>query len=153
MSEKFSNVQREEPLRITETVSVPMRELAFSFVRSRGAGGQHVNKVNTKVVLSFDIAASKSLTEKEKEKISEKLVARISKKGILQVVSSAQRSQFANRQEAIRQFSSLLKSALAKRKKRLKTKIPKISREKRFSLKKHRSEVKKLRNRLTAGSE
>jgi ribosome-associated protein len=153
MSEKYVNIQGEESLRITETVSVPIKELTFSFARSRGAGGQHVNKVNTKVILSFDLAASKSLTEQDKEKISVKLATRISKNGILQVVSSAHRSQFANRQEAVRQFSRLLKSALARRKKRLKTKIPKVSREKRISLKKQRSEVKKLRSRKTSGNE
>ena len=54
-----------------------LKELKYKAVRSGGAGGQHVNKVATKVILYFDIGASEALDEEEKERITENLASRI----------------------------------------------------------------------------
>ena len=58
---------------ITDSLEIPDDELSFTASRSSGAGGQNVNKVNTRVTLAFDLAASASLTPAEKGRIEERL--------------------------------------------------------------------------------
>ena len=132
-------------LDITPTVRIPVGELSFSYARSSGAGGQNVNKVNSKVLLSFDIERTESLSDEEKRRIHQKLSGRISHKGILKVVCMRHRSQFANRREAVDRLVKLLQNALSREKKRFTTKIPPASRRKRLSQKKHRGLIKKGR--------
>jgi len=132
-------------LEITPSVSIPLQELSFSYARSSGAGGQHVNKVNSKVLLSFDLEASTSLTASEKKRIKQKLSGRISQKGTLHVVSMQHRSQSANRQEAVDRFVFLLKKALTKVKTRIPTRIPRAERQKRLHIKKLRAGLKRGR--------
>lgn len=98
------------------------KEWDFSATRSSGPGGQHVNKVNTRVVLRFNINNSLLLEEHEKAIIRNKLLKKISKEGILQIVCQAGRSQYENREKAIDKFYQLLERALKPEKKRTPTK-------------------------------
>ena len=118
------------------------KEIRFSFVRSSGAGGQHVNKVSTKVVLRFDIAHSQCLSTEEKKRISEKLSHKISKEGIFSLQVSKTRSQHKNKEIAITAFLSLFQKALREPKKRKPTKIPKSAKLKRLQKKKKRALIK-----------
>ncbi len=120
-------------------------ELKFRATRSGGKGGQHVNKVSSRVELSFDVGNSTVLDEVQKLLIQEKLTNRISKEGILQVIEDSDRSQHANKEKAIKKFNALLVKAFTPKKKRKKTAIPKAVKEKRLNDKKKRSEVKKVR--------
>ncbi len=130
---------------ITHHLYIPQTELVFRFSRSSGPGGQNVNKVNTKVSLSFDLLQSASLSENQKQKISEVLGKRISKDGVLTLTSGEHRSQNANRIAVIERFQSLISQALVPRKKRVKTKPSRASRERRLKTKQHRSNLKKQR--------
>ena len=141
----LDSTSQENFLDITATVRIPLRELSFSYARSSGAGGQNVNKVNSKVLLAFDLEATASLTEGEKKRIKQKLSGRISQKGILHVVSMRHRSQYANRQETIDRFVQLMQLALSREKKRFRTKIPRAARQKRLTSKKKRAAVKQGR--------
>ncbi len=114
-----------------------LKEVQFSFTRSSGAGGQHVNKVSTKVVLSFDIEKSKCLTEEEKELVQVKLENRISKEGILSLTSGATRSQLKNKEIVSRRFVELVQKALTPPKKRKPTKRPKSANLKRLEKKRN----------------
>lgn len=98
------------------------KEWDISTTRSSGPGGQHVNKVNTRVVLRFNINNSLLLEEHEKAIIRNKLLKKISKEGILQIVCQAGRSQYENREKAIEKFYQLLERALKPEKKRTPTK-------------------------------
>lgn len=120
-------------------------EIILKAVRSGGKGGQHVNKVSTKVELYFDIAASQGLSEEEKKIISEKLAARINSKGLLIVVSQEDRTQLGNKKIVFGKFHELLQQALRKRKKRKTTKPTATSKESRIRQKKKRGELKSLR--------
>jgi len=80
-----------------------LNEVNFSFSRSSGAGGQHVNKVATKVTLHFDIAQSKGLSPIEKEQILSKLSNKINKEGVLVLYADSSRSQHKNQPAAGRQ--------------------------------------------------
>ena len=123
-------------------------ELNFRTSRSSGSGGQHVNKVETRVELLFDVMASKVLSATQKRRIKNALKKRINKEGVLQLSVQESRSQAANREKAIRKFYKLIKKALVPPKKRKKVKPLVANREKRLKKKKQRSEVKAMRGKV-----
>lgn len=102
----------ESGLRVNEFLVIPESELAFHADRSGGPGGQHVNKVSTRVTVSFDVAASPSLTEDQRGRIRIRLQGRINQAGVLRVSSRKFRSQFANREAARFRMAELLAIAL-----------------------------------------
>lgn len=122
-------------------------EFVFNTSRSSGAGGQNVNKVNTKVELRFHIDNSKLLTDDEKKIIREKLSNRVNDEGELIIAAQTERSQLKNKEKAIEKFYTLLEKALTPRKKRKPTKPTKTSVEKRLQEKKNKSEKKEWRRK------
>lgn len=117
-------------------------ELQFKAVRSSGAGGQNVNKVSSKVELSFDVPASEGLSDVEKERLHEKLKTRLTNNGILILQCDEARSQHKNKDLVIKRFFEVLKKALTVPKKRKPTKPTKSSIEKRLKSKKKAAEKK-----------
>ena len=122
-------------------------EIYFKTSRSSGSGGQNVNKVSTKVELNLDVAKSKLLTDEQKQIIFEKLFNRINKEGILKITVQETRSQFENKEIALKKFRDLLAFAFYRPKKRFKTKASKGYKEKRLQNKKKHSEIKKGRSK------
>ena len=133
-------------LRITDQVSIPKEELKFTTSRSSGPGGQHVNKVSTRVTLRFDVINSPSLTQGQKRLILDKLATRISKVGVLRVVSQQTRSQAANKEAAVERFIALLQQALKRRPKLKRTTISPVARQKRLDGKRYRGQLKRRRS-------
>ncbi|MDC6365235.1 MULTISPECIES: alternative ribosome rescue aminoacyl-tRNA hydrolase ArfB [Flavobacteriaceae] len=118
------------------------RELQFKAVRSGGAGGQHVNKVSTKVELSFNIPASNGLSDVEKERLQLKLKTRLNQDGNLILRCDESRSQHKNKTLVVKRFFEVLRNALEVQKKRKPTKPTKASVEKRLQSKRKESEKK-----------
>lgn len=139
-------------LPITPTLSIPMSELVFRFVRSGGPGGQHVNKAATQVELTFDVAQSPSLSDTDKQRIRVSLKNNIDQDGVLHLESQSTRSQLRNRQEVVARFQSALRSALKPRKKRQPTRPTAASKEARLENKKRRAAIKRAR-RLPAAND
>lgn len=122
-------------------------ELSFKAVRSSGAGGQNVNKVSSKVVLSFDLFNSQSLAENEKNLITEKLKTKLTSEGILNLNCDEDRSQLKNKEIITKRFLKLIQNALVIPKKRKPTKIPRSVIEKRIKEKRTTSEIKQNRKK------
>lgn len=120
-------------------------EFTFKTSRSGGKGGQNVNKVSTKVELDFDVQNSFLLDDEQKAVVFEKLKNRITKEGILQVVSQSERTQLANKRIVISRFYELLESCFTEEKPRIPTKPSKAADEKRLKDKKKLSEKKEQR--------
>lgn len=121
------------------------KEVSYRTSRSSGAGGQHVNKVSTKVELIFDVGNSKVLTEEQKDIIRSKLKNRISNDGLLLLQCDETRSQMKNKEIVFARFVNLIEEALKPEKERKPTKPTKTSVEKRLKDKKKKSEKKDFR--------
>jgi len=123
-----------------------IREIKLKAVRSSGPGGQHVNKVSTKVELTFDVENSNALTLDEKERIYDKLATRLTKDNVLILQSDESRSQSKNKENVTKRFLEIMEFALAVPKKRRKTKPSRSSIEKRLKSKK-KDALKKVNRR------
>lgn len=121
------------------------RELVFTSSRSSGPGGQHVNKVSTKVELRFHIPNSGLLNDEEKDILLIKLKNKINSEGELIIVSQDERSQLKNKEKAIEKFYDLLQKALTPPKKRKPTKPTQASKEKRLEEKRIIADKKEKR--------
>lgn len=113
-----------------------LSELKFKAVRSSGAGGQNVNKVSSKVVLSFDLANSLGLTHDEKVLLQTKIATKLTQENILIITCEEDRSQLKNREIALKKFLKIIENGLKTPKERKATKIPRAVKEKRLSTKK-----------------
>ena len=122
-------------------------EWQISATRSGGAGGQNVNKVNTKIELRFSIPDSFALSEDEKIRLMNRLPEKLTKNGELIITAENERSQLRNKELAIEKFFSLLEQNLKRRKKRIPTKPSRAKREKRLEEKRKHSEKKSRRRR------
>lgn len=130
-----------------QDVFIPLSELVFSATRSSGPGGQHVNKVSTKVILEFDVARSSVLSDELKTLLMEKWEGRLTKEGVLMISSQESRSQLANKQIVVQKLTTLLEEALRPRKKRRRTRTPLSVRYARLQSKKHRAKTKENRKK------
>jgi len=128
-----------------EGVPIPEGELVFKASRSSGPGGQNVNKLNTRVMVLFDVAGSPSLSDQQKQQVLSRLVRRIDKEGVLHVAAQKHRSQEANRRAAVERLQQLVQEALQPVPVRRKTKAPAAARERRLQEKKQRSDRKQQR--------
>lgn len=122
-------------------------ELSFKAVRSSGAGGQNVNKVSSKVVLTFDLLNSQSLSDEEKERAQKKLKSKLTLEGILILNCDEDRSQLKNKAIVTKRFLEIIEKSLLIPKPRKATRIPKSVIEKRLKDKSTNSEIKQNRKK------
>ncbi|TNF26071.1 MAG: aminoacyl-tRNA hydrolase [Bacteroidetes bacterium] len=120
-------------------------EIHYRTSRSSGSGGQHVNKVETRVEAIFNVAESQVLTDDQKRFLTAKLKRRLTQAGELIVTSSESRSQTKNKQLATERLLSVLETGLKKPAKRKATSVPASVKEKRLKKKRINAEKKERR--------
>lgn len=122
-------------------------EVNYKTSRSGGKGGQNVNKVSTKVELLFDVAASQLFTDDEKVILAEKLVNRLNKDGLVQVICDEERSQLLNKEIALERLCRILTQALVRPKVRKPTKVSRGAKLDRLDNKKAQADKKQSRRK------
>lgn len=138
-------------LRVTAAVTIPERELSWRFSRASGPGGQGVNTTDSRVELSWDVTASKALTEAQLARVLERLGPRLVR-GVLTVVASEHRAQLDNRQAARRRLAEAVAAALAPPgPRRRPTRPTRGSQQRRVEAKKQRGSIKRARRRPGPG--
>ena len=128
-------------------IQILLSEVKYKAVRSSGAGGQNVNKVSSKVMLTFDLQNSQALSEEEKLLLETNLQNRLTSNLILILNCDEDRSQLKNKEIVTKRFLEILKKGLYVPKERKPTKIPKAVIRKRIKDKKNISEVKRYRRK------
>jgi ribosome-associated protein len=128
-------------------IQIILSEVKYKAVRSSGAGGQNVNKVSSKVVLTFDLSNSQALSEEEKLLLETNLQNRLTADLVLILNCDEDRSQLKNKEIVTKRFLDIIKKGLHVPKERKPTKIPKSVIRKRIKDKKNVSEVKKNRRK------
>ena len=128
-----------DSIRVTPTLVIPRDEFELRFSRSSGPGGQHAQRSETRVEAVFDVAASRTLTAAQKERIEERLGA------VARAVAQDERSQLRNRELALERLAEQLRRALRPRLDRRATSASGEAREQRLTEKRRRAELKRLR--------
>ena len=132
-------------IRVGRSLNVPDSELRFSFSTSSGPGGQHANKVATRVTLEWNVDESRALGPRQQARIKTALRNRIDSAGVLRLSSDRYRSQIRNRDDVVGRFRRLIGDALRPRKARVRTQPTKSSVERRLRAKRRRGDLKRSR--------
>src|SRR5689334_9231990 len=132
---------------VAENIQIPESELHFTFARSGGPGGQNVNKVASKAVLHWNVAASPSLPPDVKQRLRDQNRSRITTDGMLVLDSQRFRDQPKNVADCLEKLRLMLLRALHRPKKRRPTKPSRSSKERRLQTKRHTSKQKAQRRR------
>jgi ribosome-associated protein len=129
----------DESIRVTRSVSIPLREIELRFSRSSGPGGQHAQRTESRVEAVFDVTASTALSERQKARV----IARAG--AVLRAVAQDERSQWRNRELAVERLVEALREALRVPRERRPTAPTAAAKERRLEQKRRRSETKRLR--------
>ncbi len=124
------------------------QEVIISTTRSSGPGGQHVNKVETKVILRWRPDDSRVLNDVQKEIIRATGKNKLTKDGEIIISADSKRSQLKNKELAFKKLDRLLSRSFKTKKKRIKTTPGKAEKKKRLDKKRKQSEKKQLRKRI-----
>ena len=128
--------------------SIIENELIIRTSRSSGAGGQHVNKTETRVEVVFDLASSQGLTEREKKHIKYHHKRMVDENGVISIVDQSGRSQYRNKINALRRLMEVLTDGRKPIPKKHKGKAFTANRRKRLDNKKRRAEIKAGRSKI-----
>jgi ribosome-associated protein len=134
-----------EDIVVTPRVTIPGDELAITFSRSGGPGGQNVNKVSSKVELRWNPSTSAALSADERSWLIDRLRSRLTTDGTLIVTSTATRDQLKNRDDATSKLALIVRAALDRPKPRKPTRPSRAAKRRRVADKRHKAELKRNR--------
>ncbi len=127
----------------------PFHEFNFETTRSSGAGGQHVNKTESAVILRWSPSLSTAFSDYDQYKIIQFLAKNLTRDGELLIRSSEARSQKQNKDTCVEKWIALIEKALKPKIKRIATRPTRSSKVKRVDEKKRHSNIKKLRGKVS----
>lgn len=130
---------------VTPSLSIPLDEIVVRASRSSGPGGQHANKSSTRIEVTFDVAASDSLSAGQRARLADRVGP------VIRTQSQEQRSQSRNRERALTQLGEKIEWGIRSRRRRVATKPTGVSVQRRLAGKRSRSEVKANRRRPEIG--
>lgn len=133
---------------VNSRISIPLSELQFTYVRSSGPGGQNVNKVSSKAVLTWDVVRSPSLPDDVRARLMDQARNRISKRGELILSSERYRDRERNHDDCLERLREIVARAAVRPKVRRPTKPTRASKERRLKEKRARAEKKSLRREI-----
>jgi ribosome-associated protein len=136
---------------VTDEISLDENELAFTFIRASGPGGQNVNKVSTAVQMRFDARRSPSLSDEVSARLQKFAGSRLTLDGVIVITASRHRSQERNRADAVERLVALIAKAATPPVKRRPTRPTKASKARRLEEKSRRAGVKTLRGKPGPG--
>lgn len=130
-----------DELRIDDRLSIPLAEIELRTSRSSGPGGQHANVTASRVEAVFDVEASRTLDEAQRDRLLARAGATVT------AVAQDSRGQTRNRELALRRLAQKIAAALAVPRRRRPTKPTKASRYRRLEQKRRIGERKRGRRR------
>jgi len=137
-------------LYINEKTVISQKYIRISFIRSRGPGGQNVNKVNTRAQLTFNLAECPELPSQAKKRLAQIAGRRLTSRGQIIIESDRYREQNRNRLETLSRLRSLIRQSFVKPKPRIPTRPTKASKQRHLRDKQHRSRNKSLRKNVSS---
>lgn len=140
-----------DDLEVRPGLTIPSWELWFTASRASGAGGQHVNRTNSKVTLHWVISTASTLSDGDRNRLLKKLAPRINDEGVLLISAEEHRSQLRNVDAARERLVALILAALHRERPRIDTSVPKSQKRRRLADKRIRSEVKAGRSKPGGG--
>ncbi len=132
---------------VNSRLRIPLRELRFTFARSSGAGGQNVNKVNSKAVLRWDVRSSPSFPESVRERFLDRFGRRVTREGVLVLTSQRFRDRGRNIADCLEKLRAMLAEVATAPRRRRPTKPTRASVQRRLDQKRTTSHRKRLRTR------
>ena len=134
-----------DQLLVNDSVSIPLAEFDFEYIRSSGPGGQNVNKTSTKVRLRWNVVDSPSIDEGLLQRIQQNYRSRITGEGEFLVTSQRTRDLETNRADCLEKLAEMIRQVATPPKKRRPTRPTRGSKERRLQNKKQRSQRKEMR--------
>ena len=145
---KFSS-DTSESWTVPNHISIPEDQLTISFARASGAGGQNVNKVNTKVEIRFHLDTATWIPQEVRQRLKSNESNRINSQGYMTITSQEYRTQLQNRKDAIKKLQDILKTSWARPKvRKMRKGLSKKAKENRRENKKRNSMKKESRKRV-----
>lgn len=132
-------------LKVDSDWSIPESDLEVRYVRSGGPGGQHVNKVATKVELRFKLEDTQALSPAQKRRLREAFPSQVTGTGDFIVTSDRHRSQRQNQQDALEKLAERLRNIRHPPRRRIPTKVTRGAKRKRLEHKRQRAKTKQQR--------
>ena len=120
-------------------LAIPVGEIELRYSRSSGPGGQHAQKTETRVEAVFDVDASQTLSDSQKQRLRRKAGP------VIRAVAQDERSRMRNRELALERLAAAIRAGLRVERKRRPTKPTAAARERRLEGKKRRGRTKRLR--------